>query len=106
MDGGENGTWPVVPVQVRMQSGPGSRCGAVMETDKGSTMGAGTTSKELIHIDPRDLHELLATQPDRLLGRIIELNRHDRYRNTLDAIGIFQRLIELRHASAERSKEK
>lgn len=54
------------------------------------------TPKELVHIDPTDLHELLATKPERLLGRIIELNQRTRYHNSLDAIGLLQRLLELR----------
>lgn len=54
------------------------------------------TKKELIHIDPLDLRELLATQPDKLLGRIVELNRRGRYHNSLDAIGLVAALLELR----------
>ena len=54
------------------------------------------TPKELVHIDPLDLHELLSTKPERLLGRIIELNRGTRYHNSLDAIGLMHRLLEVK----------
>ncbi|MFZ1686824.1 MAG: hypothetical protein WAU70_05370 [Flavobacteriales bacterium] len=55
-----------------------------------------STPKELVHIDPMDLHELLSTRPERLLGRIIELNRGARYHNSLDAISLMQRLLEVK----------
>lgn len=47
-------------------------------------------------IDPRDLALLLTTEPGALLGRIMALNREPRYHNTLDAIRLAMRLMELR----------
>lgn len=73
-----------------------------MKDNEGKTKSA---PKELVHIDPLDLHELLATRPERLLGRIIELNRGARYHNSLDAIGLMQRLLEAKaHPQPPRTK--
>lgn len=80
-----------VTVALRTENGPGSEVDAI-----GSAMKNGTP-KELVHIDPTDLHELLATKPESLLGRIIELNQRKRYHNSLDAIALLQRLLEWRN---------
>lgn len=69
-------------------------------------LGAVGTKKELIHIDPLDLRELLATQPDKLLGRIVELNRRGRYHNSLDAIGLVAALLELKERPQKEEKVK
>lgn len=50
----------------------------------------------VLAIDPRDLALLLTTEPGALLGRIMALNREPRYHNTLDAIRLAMRLMELR----------
>ncbi|MDQ3101103.1 MAG: hypothetical protein M3R08_06935 [Bacteroidota bacterium] len=43
-----------------------------------------------------DRKELLSASADRLLGMIMMLNRHPRYHNTLDAIQLVSRLMELK----------
>ena len=47
-------------------------------------------------VNIRDRKELLAASTDRLLGMIMRLNREPRYHNTLDAIALTSRLMELR----------
>jgi hypothetical protein len=51
---------------------------------------------QLLLMDPRDREELLSLNTDRLLGHIIRLNRCARYHNTLDAVRLVSRLIELK----------
>lgn len=46
-------------------------------------------------LDKRDLESLLATAPHELLGRIMRLNRSPRYRNSLNAVDVVQRILEL-----------
>ena len=50
----------------------------------------------LLVIEPRDLELLLATDPAELLGRIMRMNRSPRYRNSLNAIDVMQRVHEIR----------
>ena len=50
----------------------------------------------LLVIEPRDLELLLATEPTELLGRVMRMNRSPRYHNSLNAIDVVQRLIELK----------
>ena len=49
-------------------------------------------------LDPRDLELLLATEPRELLGRIMRLNRSPRYNNSLNAVDVVQRILELNRA--------
>jgi len=86
----EEKDWSSAQVTVALRPGIGSM--SAMDAIA-NAMKTGTP-KELVHIDPTDLHELLATKPERLLGRIIELNQRKRYHNSLDAIGLLQRLLE------------
>ncbi|HMC98033.1 MAG TPA: hypothetical protein VKG92_10275 [Flavobacteriales bacterium] len=53
---------------------------------------------QLLFLDPQDLQSLLATEPERLLGRIMELNRAPRYHNRLDAVALLSSLVEMRQA--------
>lgn len=48
-------------------------------------------------LDPQDLLSLLAADPAELLGRILRLNRAPRYHNTLNAVVLACRLLELKH---------
>jgi len=54
---------------------------------------------QLLNLDPQDLELLLVTEPERLLGRIMELNRAPRYRNRLNAIVLLYRLVEMRQVT-------
>ncbi|MBK8497363.1 MAG: hypothetical protein IPL52_00765 [Flavobacteriales bacterium] len=47
-------------------------------------------------LDLADLDGLLAMEPERALGRILELNRNVRYHNTLNVIELLVRLREMR----------
>lgn len=49
----------------------------------------------LLTLEPRDLELLIGTDPAELLGRIMRLNRTPRYHNTLNAVEVLQRLLEL-----------
>ncbi len=55
-----------------------------------------TAMDQLLLMDPRDRDELFSLNTDRLLGRIIQLNRCARYHNTLDAVTLVSRVMELR----------
>ncbi|MCB9169558.1 MAG: hypothetical protein H6594_04305 [Flavobacteriales bacterium] len=52
--------------------------------------------EQLQRIHPRDLIMLLQCDPRQLLGRIVQLNRASRYRNTLNAIVLAAEVNELR----------
>ncbi len=49
-----------------------------------------------MNVDVRDRKQLLAASTDRLPGLIMRLNRLPRYHNTLDAIALTSRLMELK----------
>ena len=57
---------------------------------------------QLMKMNRKDREALLATATDRLLGRILQLNREARYHNTLDAIRLTSRVMELKEKSAQR----
>lgn len=59
----------------------------------------------LLTIDPRDLDHLLVTEPDKILGAIMRLNQAARYRNSLNAIELMQRLIEYRRSLSRNNKK-
>lgn len=59
---------------------------------------------QLMKMNARDRNELLSTSVDRLLGMILKLNRRPRYHNTLDAIQLTSRLIELKERMAKKKK--
>ena len=50
----------------------------------------------LSDLDPQDLGMLLAADPEKLIGLIMELNRAPRYHNRLNAIALLDQLLELR----------
>ncbi len=50
----------------------------------------------LMKVDLRDRRQLLAANTDLLPGMIMRLNRMPRYHNTLDAIALTSRLMELK----------
>lgn len=52
----------------------------------------------LRNIERTDLEQLLSLEPERALGRIVELNGSARYHNTLNVIEVLVRLRELREA--------
>ena len=54
----------------------------------------------LLMIEPRDLELLLSTDVDELLGRIMRMNRSSRYHNSLNAIEVMQRIVELKRTIA------
>lgn len=47
-------------------------------------------------LDPQDLSMLLISDPEQLLGLIMELNHAPRYHNRLNAIALLGQLLELR----------
>lgn len=51
-------------------------------------------------IDPSDLQTLMECEPAEVLGRIVELNRTERYRNGLNALLLAGMVIEMK-ATAE-----
>ena len=51
-------------------------------------------------VNVRDRKALLAASTDRLLGMIMRLNRRSCYHNTLDAIALTSRLMELKDRGA------
>ena len=55
-------------------------------------------------IDPKDLETLLATEPARWPGRIMELNRQPRYHNRLNAVVLIGLLQELLRNSASMAR--
>jgi hypothetical protein len=65
-----------------------------------TTVNSPNAMNALLVLDPCDLESLLATDPAELLGRIMRLNRTPRYHNTLNAVDVFQRLIELQQQAA------
>lgn len=50
----------------------------------------------LCKLELNDLEVLLALEPERALGRIVELNSGQRYHNTLNVIELLVRLREMR----------
>jgi hypothetical protein len=57
----------------------------------------------LLIIEPRDLELLLNTDPGELLGRIMRMNRTPRYHNSLNAVEVMQRLLDLRQELNDRN---
>lgn len=51
---------------------------------------------QLLILEPSDFDMLMATEPQYLLGRILELNRAPRYHNALNAIVLASTFIEIR----------
>ncbi|MEO8591116.1 MAG: hypothetical protein ABI432_17180 [Flavobacteriales bacterium] len=60
---------------------------------------------QLLTLDPQDLELLLDTEPERLLGRIMELNHAPRYHNSLNAIVLLSGLVELRRTSMGHARD-
>lgn len=65
------------------------------------------TGMELLHvIDPADLQTLMECEHSDLLGRIVELNRTDRYRNGLNALLLAGMVIEMKAAVAPKDEDR
>ncbi len=65
----------------------------------------GTCHDGLALLEPDDLALLLATEPARVLGTVLSLNREVRYHNSLNAVVIAELVFRLRQVVGTHSTE-